>query len=72
MAWGRWEIGCLGILKYLLETGRIGIGLLIRLVGTWGDDVGVCSSIGLRPTWTGVRRIRFRRPQAEALADGLT
>ena len=54
------------------DCGRIGTGLLIRLVGTCGDDVGVCSSMGLRPTWTGVRRIRFRRPQAEASADGLT
>ena len=54
------------------DCGRIGTGLLIRLVGTWGDDVGVCSSMGLRPTWTGVRRIRFRRPRAVALADWLT
>ena len=54
------------------DCGRIGTGLLIRLVGTWGDDVGVCSSMGLRPTWTGVSRIRFRRHWAEALDEGLT
>ena len=46
------------------DSGRNGIRLLIGLDG-------VCSSMGLRLIWIGVRRIRFRRHWAEALAEGL-
>ena len=37
----------------------------------WADEWDACSFMGLRPTCTGVKRIRLRKPQVDALVAGL-